>query len=271
MKNLDEAIKHIENWLRINEGNQKSVSIIKKLLQVLYWQMETLKSMPLSIKNRMPTGFFSDDFFQLGYNNIKEYIPEAKPVNIYKINDTIFSSTGTSSMIFASSGLISNLEESGQEWAMQTIDSYEQIKDELHIVSELKNKLQNLDPELVNEFDLMEGNFYRATNEIEFRVNTSTAMRNLLEHVKGKLFTKARKLYEQKIKWNEMVERLCINSDENSFEYQALIYQERVWKEIHTNLSQYLKNNIHCSIEDIKNLRFALITHLYTILSLASL
>jgi NifU-like protein involved in Fe-S cluster formation len=270
MKNMDEAIKYIENWLRINEGNQKSVPIMKKLLQVLYWQRETLKSMPLSIKNRMPTGFFSDDFFQLGYNNIKEYIPEAKPVNIYKINDTIFSSTGTSSIIFASSGLISNLEESGQEWAMQTIDSYEQIKDELHIVPELKNKLQNLDPELVNEFDLMEDNFYRATNEIEFRVNTSTAMRNILEHVKGKLLAKARKPYEQKIKWNKMVERLCINS-ENTFEYQTLIDQESVWKEIHTNLSQYLKNNIHCSIEDIKNLRIALITHLYTILSLTSL
>lgn len=213
---------------------------------------------------------FLDDFFQLGYNNIKEYIPEAKPVNIYKINDTIFSATGISSMIFANSGLISNLEESGQEWAMQTMDSYKQIKDELHIVSELKNKLQNLDPKLVNELDLMEGNFYRAMNEIECRVNTSTAMRNILEHVKGKLFTKARKPYEQKIKWNKMVERLCINS-ENTFEYQTLIDQESVWEEIHSNLSQYLKNNVHCSIEDIKNLRIALFTHLYTILSLTSL
>ncbi len=96
-------------------------------------------------------------------------------------------------MIFASSGLISNLEESGQEWAMQTIASYKQIKDELHIVSELKNKLQNLDPELVNELDLIEDNFYRATNETESRVNTSTAMRNILEHVKGKLFCKSKK------------------------------------------------------------------------------
>ncbi len=87
---------------------------------------------------------------------------------------------------------------------------------------------------------------------------------------KVSFFVKARKPYEQKIKWNEMAERLCINS-ENNVAYQALIDQESIWKDIYTNLSQYLKNNICCSIEDIKKLRIELITHLYTILSLTSL
>lgn len=99
------------------------------------------------------------------------------------------------------------------------------------------------------------------------RVNTCSAMRNLLEHFKGKIFKKAMKNHEQKIKWNDMVDRLCIKPF-GSLEYKLLINEENTYNSIFLNLTEYFKNRLKCTENAIFIERTKLLVHLHTVINL---
>ena len=98
-------------------------------------------------------------------------------------------------------------------------------------------------------------------------VSAGIAMRNLLDHYKGKIYEAARKSPGENMTWKKRVESLTTYPPE-AIECTTLLGEEVTWSNLKSELSDVAKNRIRGSV-DVLNI--LLLTHLFTVLSLVTL
>lgn len=98
-------------------------------------------------------------------------------------------------------------------------------------------------------------------------VSAGIAMRNLLDHYKGKIYEAARKSPGENMTWEKMVKALTTFPPE-TIGYTTLLGEEATWSSLKSELSDVAKNRAHGRIEVLNVL---LLTHLFTVLSLVTL
>ena len=267
MENIDSTIEYIEQWLQIQSINQNAIPIVKKILIILKWKRDVLKTFPDNIKKKIPTIFISKESELNDYNSISNALPLSEPAKskdlLYIFNTTV----GSSSSIINPINTIEYLKSDTDSWAVMAFKSYQQVEEQIDAPAELRRLLIEIVPSLIDEYDLIDKNYYSSFSQLETRINTSVAMRVFLEHFKGFLFKKAMYTHEQKINWPIMADRICIGPI-SSLEHKILLNEEDNYKNIHLNLTDYFKNRIKCTEDAIKIERTKLIAHLYSIINL---
>ena len=153
-----------------------------------------------------------------------------------------------------------------QGWAISLMDEYENKMDKSNKIELIKKSLKLLYPSLEEDFELVEKNFFRPSENNEKEVNAGIAMRNLLEHFKGRLIQKS------SIKgkaWEAMMKKLS-KFPENSYETYTLIDQEKIFTNLFGQLSNLAKQCKKGSTitTDINHIYTELIEHLYIIFDL---
>ena len=262
---LNKTVEYLEQWLKNFEKNKQALPIIKKILKVYKWKKETLETMPDIIKKENKKTINKQLSDSNEYNFITANLLFNPLVNTDKLQTMVISSTNSSSDMLSSIGFTDYQYDT--EWAVTSIDSFKKIQEEFELCNIIKQQLGDINIDLVNDFELMESNYYNSISNLEKKVNFGISMRNLLEHYKGQLFSIAMKKYEQKIKWIDMVDRLC-SFEKDSFEYNLLLKEENNWKVLHSKLSDLLKNKIDCTENQLEIERINLLSHIFTVLSL---
>ena len=92
-------------------------------------------------------------------------------------------------------------------------------------------------------------------------------MRNILEHVKGKLFALASRGHGDKVSWTAALERLRTTPIADP-ERDILLTQEQTGNDLHKKLTGMAKN---ATAMDVKVTAIQVLTHLFTVLSLFGL
>ncbi len=258
-----ELILYIKNWLNINRENQKAVKPLQIILNLLEWEEETKVTMPDTIANIYsipPNANYSYDL-----ESLQRYAPMQPTVDTAGIYSLVPKSTGEASALFSTLVSIEPENENEKDWFRTRKESYERLIQEIELASMVQDLIKKLDLSLSDEFELMEQNYFSNDVGFEKDVTAGFAMRNVLEHYKGKLWIKAKKANEQKFEWKKMVERLS-QKPKGTPEYELLLKQESTWKELQIALSDVAKLK-QIPREDINSLHIKLLTHLYIVLS----
>jgi hypothetical protein len=260
---IDWSINHIQTWLQANEENQKVVPVLRKVLRVLLWEREAIASMPDRLRTILPYDFGSlHNTFRI---NLENHLPKLPPVDPLYFESSLSSTASLSSGVLMVFNPELDMTDEENMWVISNANSYSKLEEELNFPTEISSMLERLDPRLKEMFDLSEKSFYQFRKK-ELDTYSGTAMRNVLEGFKGRLFASAMQANEQHIKWEAMVDRLS-NYAKGTLEYQLLLRQEQNWEDIHKNLSDLLKNRT-TSEYGINQAHINLISHMYVVLSL---
>jgi hypothetical protein len=269
---LQKSIEYIQEWLRINAENQRAVKTLTDILDVLLWAKETIDRIPSAERSEAQARTFQV-LFAGTYDSLVQFLPRALPVDLAGLERV--TSTATSITSFGVIDALGSIVfEDSKTWVVQRVDSFAKMQERHHAIERLKSLLSCLEsahshpPNVLEEYDLViDKALYYMGSEIDKAVSAGIAMRNLLEHVKGKLFVLAGEPERGSMDWPLMAQRLGI-SFLLSIERQILLKEEENWKDLHAKLTAVAKNT---GEGDIRTLAIKLIVHLSTVLNLVDL
>jgi hypothetical protein len=269
---VNRMIHMIAEWLRVNQENQRAVRPLTDILEVLEWAQRTMNEMrEEGVDSAQLEPFLG--MIDRTYGTLVQFLPTAALVNIEGIN-RVWSATSS----FTSTGLLgisaTVSERMPRQWLAGRVDAFVNIQEKHNTVAKVRSRLELLQarnshlPNVVDEYDLMiEKAFYYRGNDIDKTTSAGIAMRNVLEHVKGKLLTLAGGTKGKKASWISMTEKLGGGIISPS-EKQILLEEERTYDELHSALSDLAKNRAET---DTKIMAVQVITHLFTLLTLVKL
>lgn len=271
---IRDLIHRISTWLEINKENQKAVKPLTEILEVLRWAQESINTMPPEVKTSFQAGILYANMAGV-QTALEMYLPPVHPVNVSGIT-SIGSSTSsiTSAALLLNPGGLTRSDITGSSWLLERSEAYKKLQErqeKSRRVRELLGALQTRvpsDPNLIAEFDyMMEKTAQGKVSSGEDDVSAGIAMRNLLDHYKGKIYEAARKAPDENMTWAKMVERLTTFSP-GTIGYTTLLGEEATWSNLKSELSDVAKNRAHGPIDVLNVL---LLTHLFTVLSLVTL
>jgi hypothetical protein len=197
-------------------------------------------------------------------------VPQQPIVSFTAIASTSASSTGiTSNLLFGMSGAVVSGRD--RSWLTGRYEDLAGIQEKQERLQKTRGLVQHLGQQtnseqtLLEEYDLMiEKAFYYRGTELDKNVSAGVAMRNLLEHYKGRVLSIARTHPKENMTFQRALSRLSIYG-EGTMPYVILVKQTSTWSNLHTRLSDLAKNRTR---SDLKQLAVELIAHIYTVLSL---
>ena len=267
-------IHRISTWLETNKENQKAVKLLTEILEVLRWAQESINTMPPEVKTSFPAGTLYANMAGV-QTALEMYLPPIRAVNVAGIT-SIGSSTSsiTSAALLLNPGNLSRTDIAGSRWLLERSEEYRKIQErqeKSRCVRDLLGALQGRvpsGPNLIEEFDyMMEKTAQGKVSSGEDDVSAGIAMRNLLDHYKGKIYEAARKSPGENMTWKKMVEALTTYPPE-AIECTTLLGEEVTWSNLKSELSDVAKNRARGRV-DVLNI--LLLTHLFTVLSLVTL
>lgn len=151
---------------------------------------------------------------------------------------------GTASISSASStdlvGAVSNSPIDLSPWVVNDIRSIEIFQEKMNRFDVINEKLTRFDSSISEELIVAKKLYLTSKQELTPCVAAGIAMRNVIEHIKGKAFSKVEKS-TGKVKWIEMANELCL-CPAPSPEYSTLVCLEKSFKILHTDLTNLAKN-----------------------------
>jgi len=189
-------------------------------------------------------------------------LPDLPAINVTSVSTiTAVSTSAANATIFALDAIKPETPE-----ASQWLYNFQQNQANIQEREEYKNKIQEIleiiKKDFAKEFSISVEEYYRiqTTNDIS---NAALKMRNVLEHLKGELLFKARRLpQDQKIKWDAMADRIA------KIGYQQdLKNEENNHRLIHDELSRIAKNHEKPTKYEFTIIFSKYILHLYSVLN----
>ncbi len=271
---LTKLITYIEGWLKSNAENQKAIKPLTDFLEILKWAKKATEEMPVTLKSKYPTREYLKTMFDT-VKLIEKYVPPTPSVNLQGIYMVASSSTSVASTAFLLLGQEKTSSPEERDWVSGTVEELAEIQERqegIKKTGELIKKLQAkaiTSPNLFEEYTLMiEKAFYGKGTEHDQSISAGNAMRNVLNHYKGKLIQIAKThLEENNLKWKTMIERLASCGSGHSL-YNLLLAEENTWSRLQSELTELTKNTKR---SDIRKVAVELIVHLSFVLTFMKL
>lgn len=223
-----------KSWLGEMQAGISSMNIAQENLETTRFQKNILTNIP------------NDYFPQVNLASISD----VKAINAYFERQypahPLFHSPsgGTITITSASSidiiGAISQSSIDLSPWIGEDIRAYEVHQQKSLRIEKVYQALLSIDQFLGDEFQKSKELYYNLSLGISKMTSVGIAMRNVIEHVKGKAFSKVSKT-RGKVKWKEMADTLCIYSEE-SVEFGTLVNLENAFNVLHDSLTIVAKN-----------------------------
>lgn len=258
LKIAKDKLDYLNEWKRSFKVASDIVPYIDLMYGFTVWEYDVFNSAP-------STELFQHENYNLeSLAELKSKIPLLPKIDFHVAVSATPSSTGSytyDSLLNAKSYADQNI----SSWAQVKTEEYEKIQELQNSKSKVRERLKLLDEKLVDEFDLAERYYSSYVMNIEGQEAVGTSMRNVLEKYKGKLYAKAKRLPEQKIKWDIFAERLSVDTV-GSLCHRNLLNQKIIWDDLHSDLSSILKLNKVITLDEIKVVHTKYINHLLSVL-----
>jgi len=264
LEKLLEKKSFLDEWLRRAKKARDVEQNVIQMRDETNWQIKTVASMPsdnLDFDLNNFTMRIDKDIDQIKQNY--PWMPD------YEISPTggtavITSATSTDFVDRVVGPSTFHPENEVSTWAKSSLKSYSDIQEAQGRESLSRSFLYELNSERGKEFDKAKKSVQSAKVGSDERTKAGNEMRNLLNHLKGDLFEKARKTPRENMSWQIMVDRLGIG-EEGEVEQQELMKQKEKWHSLQIRLTDITKNQEGGYVTDIEATWRQLIDHIYTI------
>ena len=236
MSSIDNLIIYVNNWLQQFKNDEKIALKMIELHKQLDWEQEVINKLPKNVLDEKNIQS-NDDFYQILLDQFKEKYPVTEDKDEKYIEGNIEIIATSSSSVFK----IVNLSQvSNQDSINEIIISKEKIDDVKNKIKKITEWLNLIDIKLKNEF-IASVNKYELNNENQTEnYIIGISMRNLIEHLKGFLWTKVYNFKSQKCSIKAILNNL--KEEKLSLDITQIDKIDMDFKILHNNLSQIAKN-----------------------------
>lgn len=224
----------LKSWLDERQAESISINTAQENLEVTRFQKNIIATIPNDYFSQVRLPSISS------VNATNQYFKQQYP------SHPLFEapSGGTATITSASSidiiGAISQSSIDLSPWVGGEIKAYEVYQQKLARIEKIYQVLLSIDQSLGDEFKKSKELYNNLSLSVSQLTSVGIAMRNVIEHVKGKAFSKVSKT-RGKVKWKEMADTLCIYSEE-SVEFGTLVNLENAFNVLHDSLTIVAKN-----------------------------
>ncbi len=266
---IDEILNHLNTFKNRYYDLGKAMKYVDQGIQFLDLQKSSLISLPENIAEQEST-VLSDHIgrYKAFWINSLPLLPQIDPIVFEKSSSAMSMAVATATDIV----YIANVADPAySKWRTDYNNRLTIFQQEIELPNKVHDLLIQLDSRLGQDFVIMEKNYF-TTQGVQKDINAGIALRNLLEHYKGRLIDKARQQKKENITWKIMIDRLYTESKQTP-EYYTLLDQESVYKSLFgnqlSNIAKDTQKGQHTQ-RDIKELYTEVLNHIYTVLSLIS-
>ncbi len=272
---LDDPIykkeEYLKNWLNTFENIQDIVPYVRQAYDIVKWEKDVFSEKPQHIPNpdEIMVKYYNDGFVNL--QNSLPQLPNIKKDEMY-ILVPLSSASSSITLGYVNSFDIPVDDNESIGWRKTCNKCYIEIQNKIDLRGKVESLLLRLDNELKEDFMLLENSYFTSKPGPQKDVNASIAMRNILEHYKGRLWQKVKRTGDKRFQWEIFVARLSAQPV-GSFDYNILLKQCEIYKKLHDKLTEMAKHNKKYGTVnyDINELHSEFLTHIYTFLSLIKL
>lgn len=256
---------YLADWLEGAKSIQAAVPNVQRQLDLAAWDEQALSDAPREVEDVI-CGSVAP-LLEQDLETIHKALPELPRVELRQVYVSD-ATTSTSSMVIYHLASVAQSSHDSQieTWGYRHCKRYETLQGELGRETEVRGLLYTLKDKLGHEFDDAVSAYRMAQAGIGIQPNVGIAMRNVLEHYKGELMTRACDPNEQKVTWEQMADRLVTNP---GVPRQRFLLQEKVWETLHARLTGIAKNRGQLDLPGLKTIFVEFVDHLYVTLSLA--
>lgn len=274
MKNLLKAKKIAESnrnsiydWLKKAAEIREIEPYAQRALDVVSWQLESLNKIPNNAPDIKPevveSMYFSGEVFSKRLPEIT--IQTDWPVVMAAVPAS--ANSGSSMTFEYLNEIYPQISPEEQKEILPQINSYKLIHENQQRYGSLKDKLREMKPYLEDELETASKELQHYRNGTAEVLSPATAIRNVLQHIKGELLFKARKTEKETPNWDIMAERFVLETPPSP-EYNILKHEGHTHTRLYDKLSRILKGNKFVTPDELGNLFIEVIDHMHTVLSL---
>ena len=260
-----EKRQYLEQWLASHREASEAAPDVRQALERSQWEEDALGNAPVEVA-------FEPDLKEQMKGELTSWQLVLPPMPLYDRGQIsqVFATNSTAS----GSAIYTQVYQAGQEvqtpgvtnWSNRYTAEYEAIQCRHKRHEMVCEKLGLLNPRRVDEFDKA----WKAAEDGQGRwltqENAGIAMRNVLEHVKGDLWERARCRHSEAMTWRIMAQRLS-KAPAGTVGRQTLLDQKSTYDTLHRELTDVAKNLTSASTRDIGSLMTRLQDHLLIVLS----
>jgi hypothetical protein len=256
---------YLGDWLKQAKSVQEAVPRVQQQWELAKWEEDTICHVPNEAANILPgdvTSSLAEDL-----ETVHEALPQIPQINVVTLCVSAATTSTTSARIYQ---VTEDARHSGDphvhRWGATYSEQYEILQNQLGREQEVRSLLHNLNPKLGLEFDDAVSGYRAVLAGTSSQPEAGIALRNVIEHYKGKLMNLARQRpKEQKITWEDMSHRLVDNVGVARKRFQQ---QEKRWGDLQQRLSKLAKGHIQLDESELKGVFTEFLDHLYIVLSL---
>jgi len=235
LQHLNARKSHFKTWQENEKEAVKLIPTVDGIIEQTDWEIRLIE--------HIPDDAFEDLTFQKpsDYAMGNAYLFKNYPLRPVSPVNT----AGTASIYTASSSdFINGINHSEVDlspWIQSDIEKYKDIQDKQNRFTEVHTRFEKFNPLLAGELMKSRDAYISAKQNITEKTYAGIAMRNVIEHFKGELFSKLPKGFRGKKKWVDMVNTLSIGTP-GTIEFSTLLQLENMYIQLHTDLTGYAKN-----------------------------
>ncbi len=255
----------LERWQERYKGASRVAAVIQQAKEKALWREDALSNAPPEVsfsrwlERQLKTGLRS-------WEAVLPEMPEYDEASIGLANASTATASGSATYIEVERAGVEVQTSGAVNWSSLFMIRYEAIQDRLGTRAQVQQLLGALNPDRSAEYDtaceLVE--VFQAGSQPQ--VAAGIAMRNLLEHLKGDLWKRAKRPHDQKFRWDVMVDRLA-KTGPSTAPYQTLLDEGDTHKQLHSDLSEVAKDRRQASGQQLMSLLTRLQDHLLIVLS----
>ncbi len=258
MQYLDDILKHLKSWLEAHKVNQENQASVQQIYDFFTWEAANYETFPIK--------YHSHNELVDKFKQIKDQLPTYMPIpqNPNPLFITQMSAVSSSSSVFTGINNATILSSDISVWFNSRLQEKESLDETYKIKSKVKDFLAKIDNTLVEEFNDVENNFLQYRDEPTKHYFIGISMRNLWEHLFGKLWAKYKKPFDQKYKI-EILYDYILESSSKPLITSLITEAKRKYDYIHGVLSDIAKKQTKASL-DIRLLYNEYYSFLFSIL-----
>lgn len=256
-----QSAEHLKEWLDIQKQNNEIAPDVKKMVDILDWESNTVSNMPTTV---LATSTDIDRIADDLYNKVSTQFPLPERINmpiIYEIN----SSTATSANVVATlvTTALNSVDLDAFEFAKTAIDDLHNIQQQQNYPNQIKELIQQVCPQELNYFNKALVAFDKYNADLTDPVACALEIRTYFDKLKGFLYEKARN--GKKINMtDEKMFQLLYKGNKSENEIKKTL-QDR--SSIISDLSVILKRRQKTQTSEIKSLWSRVLNSTYILLA----
>ncbi len=269
IKALKEKKETLDSWLIDLKKRNEQAPDVQRSAEVVGFQIDLIESMPKELPKEAKENLANQFSFTTNYWQKTLPLPQQSPLyNPASGYAMEVSSSNTAYQALSSISCEPKANEPVSSWIKDKAISYQKIQERHQRREAIAGKLTRLFPDRCEEFQKACDTYQKCIAGFESQTAFGINARNLLEHLKGDLFSVAmRRLRVQKVKWDQFAKAMA-KGGPDSQECVSLMAEEKTYKHLHVTLTNLAKNLVTVTEANLRSHMTEYHDHIFAVISL---